>query len=140
MLKISDFSENCGKSELDLFSLPPTQTVVESAIWDTIDPNDNGLSNPTITFKIPGDSLHYIDLAKTEIYCEVKVTNLQQNENNAMQSGNVKAIPVNNFLHSMFNDVQVHFGTTNVEKTNDMYAYKAYIEDTLNYDNESIIS
>ena len=39
-MKINN-SEECAKSELDLFSVPPTQTVVEEGVWDTIQPHPN---------------------------------------------------------------------------------------------------
>ena len=61
MLKISDLSENCYKSELDLFSVPPTQKAVESGRWDTIIPQGGFEKNPNVDFRIPGDSLHYLD-------------------------------------------------------------------------------
>jgi hypothetical protein len=38
----------------------------------------------------------------------------------------VKIGPVNNFFHSIFQQVQVKFGGTPVENSNSTYAYKAY--------------
>ena len=59
-------SEECAKSELDLFSVPPTQTVVEEGVWDTIQPHSNFSTNSVIKFDIPGTNIHYIDLSQTE--------------------------------------------------------------------------
>ena len=52
MLKISDLSENCYKSELDLFPVPPTQTAVESGRWDTILTQGGYEKNPNVDFRI----------------------------------------------------------------------------------------
>ena len=51
-------SEACGKSELDLFSIPPTQIAVEEGVWDDIKPHPN-FTEGTVTFDIPGDSSQY---------------------------------------------------------------------------------
>ena len=139
MLKISDLSENCYKSELDLFSVPPTQTAVESGRWDTILPQGGYEKNPNVDFRIPGDSLHYLDLSATEFYLKVNV--VANNANTALVSTvgerQIPAFPVNNFLHSMFQDIVVTFNKTIVEQCQAMYPYRAYLEDLLNYDSES---
>ena len=45
-------SEECTKSELDLFTIPPTQTTIEEVIWDTILPHPNFRESSTIRFVI----------------------------------------------------------------------------------------
>ena len=139
MLKISDLSENCYKSELDLFSLPPTQTAVESGIWDTIQPNSGFDKNPVVEFRIPGDSLHYLDLSQTELYVKLKIHGVasgEQKGEDMMIRAFSPVLPVNNFLHSLFQDITVRFNSTIVEQTQSIYPYRAYLEDTLNYDKE----
>ena len=44
-----------------------------------------------------------------------------------------KVGPVNNFLHSLFNQVDVSFNQKLVTPANNAYAYRAYIETLLNY-------
>ena len=46
---------------------------------------------------------------------------------------NAKVTPVNNFLHSLFNQVDVFFNQKLVSPPNNAYAYRAYIESLLNY-------
>ncbi|XP_057329882.1 uncharacterized protein F54H12.2-like [Microplitis mediator] len=41
--------------------------------------------------------------------------------------------PVNNFLHSMFNQVDVFFNQKMISPPNNAYAYRAYMETLLNY-------
>ena len=141
MLKISDLSDNCYKSELDLFSVAPTQTAIEEGIWDTIQPPTGFDKNPVIEFKIPGNSANYIDLSQTEIYVKCRITNSKDRSttptSTMITSNNKPIFPINNFLHSLFENINVRFNNTLVEQSNNMYPYRAYLEDLLNYDSES---
>jgi hypothetical protein len=188
-------SDECGKSELDLFSIPPTQTQMEEARYDLVKPFSN-FTNGTITFEIEGDNQCYIDLSATELMITCKVmnngdhiTNLADSQikrklddprpvrvtTNTIKTGtdygtwnatdvkytapvkapvvytpeevteNDKKIkewdtkynaylgPVNNFLHSLFSQVQVRIGNTEVENTNANYPFRAYFENLLCY-------
>ena len=44
---------------------------------------------------------------------------------------------VNNFMHSLFEQVQVYINNTPVENTNKLYQYKAYLENLLCYGKEA---
>ena len=70
-MKINN-SEECAKSELDLFSVPPTQTVVEEGVWDTIQPHPNFESSRVVKFDIPGTNVNYIDLSQTELHVKLQ--------------------------------------------------------------------
>ena len=142
MLKVSDNSENCYKSELDLFTIPPTQTAVEDGIYDTILPNSGFETNNNIEFRIPGDSVHYIDLSATELYADVEVLGATGTApvitpKEMLAAANKPVLPVCNLLHSMFKNITVRFNTTIVEQTQDLYPYRSYLEDTLNHDHEA---
>jgi hypothetical protein len=41
----------CSKSELDLFSVPPTQVVMENGFWEDADPITRGWRHSSWTFK-----------------------------------------------------------------------------------------
>ena len=69
MLKITDKSEECYTSEIDLFSLPYTQTAVETGLWDKITPK-NVLSTDFLEFYITPNAKQFIDLSKTEVVAE----------------------------------------------------------------------
>ena len=45
--------------------------------------------------------------------------------------------PVNNFLHSLFNQVDVFYNQKAVLPSSNTYAYCTYIETLLNYSNET---
>jgi hypothetical protein len=70
-MRIKD-SEECGKSELDLFTIPSTQTAMEEGRWDFIKTFSN-YSTGTVTFQIEGDNQCYIDLSQTELLLTCKI-------------------------------------------------------------------
>ncbi len=66
-------SKQCGKTETDLFSIPPTQASLEKGRWIDYHPlssveNDDG----PITFLAAGTE-DYVDLSKTILFVEGKV-------------------------------------------------------------------
>ena len=131
-MQIKDSME-CAKSELDLFSVPPTNTAIEEGHWDNIQPHPNFDQSPVIRFDITGTNAHYIDLAATELH--VKFT-IIDNRTSKLAPHKDLAL-VNNFLHSMFEQCQVYLNNVAVENTNKCYAYRAYLENLLCYNNDA---
>ena len=131
-MKITDSCE-CGKSELDLFTVPETQIVVESGRWDLVKPHPS-FTDGTVIFDIEGDSTHYIDMSQTELGITLR---LKKNNGNEITAANMLTVyPVNNLFHSIFSQVLVKIGGTEVENTNSNYAYRAYIDNLLCYGSE----
>ena len=128
-------SEECIKSELDLFSTPPTQTAIEDGIWDTILPHPNFRDSSTIRFDIPGTSANYLDLSQTELHCEIQCLTANNAGYNATDKKKISV--VNNLLHSLFKQIKVLMNNSPVENTNDTYAYRAYMENLLLYSKEA---
>ena len=122
-------SKRCDKSEIDLFSVPPTQLSLEKGRWIDYRPlssvqNDHA----AITFMISGTD-EYLDLSKTILVVEGTV----EASNGSSQVGASQA-PVNNFLHSLFRQVDVYLNGKQVTPAMGTYPYRAYIETLLNYD------
>ena len=67
-------------SELDLFSVPPTQTSVENGTWVEYHPLTTVGDGSPIEFDISGTGEDYIDLANTMLYVQAKIT--KQDGNN----------------------------------------------------------
>ena len=131
-MQIKDSME-CAKSELDLFSVPPTNTAIEEGHWDNIQPHPNFDQSPVIRFDITGTNSHYVDLAATELHVKFVIYNSRTEK-----LAPVKDIGlVNNFLHSMFEQCQVYLNNVAVENTNKCYAYRAYLENLLCYNNDA---
>lgn len=131
-------SGECMKSELDLFAVPPTQTSIEGGQWVHYKPVSSLTDDSPIEFAVPGHGEEYIDLAHTLLSVRVRAQ-LIKPENNPRVVGGGEAVParyttpVNNLLHSMFNQVDIFFNQKLVSPANNSYAYRAYIETLLNY-------
>ena len=88
----------CSKSELDLFSIPPTQVVMEKGFWEDVDPITSISSSDTIEFLCAANSGVYTDFASSYLYVKAKIT--------TAAGGNVGADiqvgPSNLWMHALF--------------------------------------
>jgi hypothetical protein len=126
-------SSECLKSELDLFALPPTQTSIESAQWIYYKPVTSLADDAPIEFVIPGHGEDYLDLTHTMLSLRIRVETGTSTNTAAAGAATPKIGPVNQLLHSMFNQIDVYFNQKLVSPPNNAYAYRAYIEALLNY-------
>lgn len=122
----------CVKSELDLFSLPATQTSIENGKWVQYKPISSLTDDSPIEFVVPGQGDEYIDLANTMINIKARILKPDGTKLNDAVDKNVG--PVNNWLHSLFSQVDLYVNQKLVSPQNNTYAYRAYIETVLNYD------
>ena len=133
MSYVHPFSKRCEKSEVDLFSVPPTQQSLERGRWIDYAPLSS-VQNPdsAITFLIAGTD-EYIDLSKTIL---TVTGNIMKKDGTTKLTGGGQAnmAPVNNFLHSLFKQVDVYLNGKQVTPAMGTYAYRSYIETLLNYD------
>ena len=94
-------SGECAKTELDLFSVPPTQVSLEKGLWVDQQPVTSVSDGGPITFLCPGTE-DYVDLSKTILVVRAKVTKANGNDLDADEHVGI----VNNFLHSLFKQVE----------------------------------
>ena len=120
----------CVKTELDLFSLPPTQTSIESGKWVQYKPISSLTDNAPIEFVVPGHGDEYLDLSNTMLTVTASITKADGTKFTAKDK-NVG--PVNNWLHSLFSQVDVYLNGKLVSPQTNTYAYRAYLETLLNY-------
>jgi len=71
-----EMSCECAKSELDLFSVPPTQTSMEQGSWVEYHPMTTVADGSPIELDISGTGEDYIDFGNTMLYVKAKVTEL----------------------------------------------------------------
>ena len=122
----------CVKTELDLFSLPPTQTSIENGKWVQYKPISTLTDDSPIEFVVPGNGDEYTDLSQTMIHVTasiVKSTGVAITDD----AEDKKVGPINNWLHSLFSQVDMSMNQKLVTPQNNTYAYRAYIETALNY-------
>ena len=133
MSYVHPYSKRCEKSEVDFFSVPPTQLSLEKGRWIDYRPLSS-VENPdsAITFLIAGTD-EYLDLSKTILYVEGKIMN-KDGKTGLSGGGQTSVAPVNNFLHSLFKQVDVYLNGKQVTPATGTYPYRSYIETLLNYD------
>jgi len=133
MAFVHPLSCECVKSELDIFSVPPTQTSIESGHYAEYNPISSINDGTPIEFVISGSGQDYIDLANTQLYVKLDI---RKADNTAIDAAS-EVGPVNLLLHSLFSEVDVKLNDTLITSTNNTYAYRAYLETLLSYGTEA---
>lgn len=140
MALIHENSSPSITSQCDLFSLPSTDTTIDTSYYTEYKPVVNIQdSNAKLEFRIPGSPSQYLDPSDSFLVVRVKVvkadgTNLSLE---TAGSGNSPGTPatdvsvVNCFMHSLFSQCDVYLANQIVSSSNNCYAYKAYIESIL---------
>ena len=132
MSYVHPFSKRCDKGEIDLFSVPPTQQSLERGRWIGYAPLSSVENTDSpINFLVTGTD-EYIDLSKTILTVTGKI--VKHNESVLDGANQTSVAPVNNFLHSLFKQVDVYLNGKQVTPAMGTYPYRAYIETLLNYD------
>ena len=114
----------CLKSELFLFEMLPTQTTIENSNRIQYKPISSLTDDSPIEFVLPGTGEEYIDLAYTMLSLRVSLkTTVDVPQAAAAEVPKVG--PVNNFMHSLFNQVDIFFNQKPVSPPTNAYAYRA---------------
>ncbi len=130
MALIDASSCDCMKSELDLFSVKPTQTSIEKGQWVEYHPVSLIGDHGPLEFRIEGSEDLYIDPAETFLSVKAKVTAADGTD----LPDDGKCGPVNLFLHSLFSQVDIFLNQRLISSSTPTYPYRAMIETLLSYD------
>nr|XP_054768401.1 uncharacterized protein F54H12.2-like [Lytechinus pictus] len=133
MERIHHMSCECSKSEIDLFSIPPTQTTVEKGKWVQFFPLTNISDSTPIQFHLQGSTEEYTDLSQSLLHVQAKVVN---GDGTALNQ-DAQVGPTNMFLHSLFSDVDLMLNDRLVTPSTNTYAYRAALETLLTYGPEA---
>jgi hypothetical protein len=117
------------KSELDLFSVPPTQTSIESATTVEHHTVTSLTDSGPVEFEFSSSGSEYIDLNNSQLYVKAKIVNAD----GSAIAADATVGPVNGLLNSLFSQVDISLNGTEVSKSTNTYPYRAYIEDLLSY-------
>ena len=129
MKLLHEQSSQCLRSELDLFSLPHTQTAVDGSQWVEHSPVSTITSSSPIEFIVSGSGEDYMDLNNTLLEVKACIKTM----NDSPVDAAVAVAPINNTLHSLFSQIDVSLNDVNVSSATTTYPYRAYIETHLNY-------
>ncbi|XP_031355183.1 uncharacterized protein F54H12.2-like [Photinus pyralis] len=80
-------------------------------------------------FVIPGSGNDYLDLSHTMLYITARIV---KQDDSILGVGDVVG-PANNWLHTLYSQVEICLNQKLVSPPNNTYAYRAYIETLLNY-------
>ncbi|CAH0393902.1 unnamed protein product [Bemisia tabaci] len=122
---------DCSKSELDLFSLPPTQSHIEHGQWVVYKPISSLQDQTPIEFVVAGQGSDYLDLSQSLLSIKAKIV---KNDDSALAAADDNLIgPINNWMHSLFSQVDVYLNQKIVSSSSNAYPYRAYFENLLSY-------
>ncbi|KAM4689035.1 uncharacterized protein F54H12.2-like [Discoglossus pictus] len=124
----------CAKSELDIFQIQPTQTSIEKCLYVEVQPLTAITENAPLEFYISGSGDHYFDLNNTLLYVTCKI--VKQDNTPAPDGARVSLI--NYPVCTLFNQLDVTLGDRLISQSNNLYAYRAYIEAILNYNSDAL--
>jgi len=130
MAFVYEQSCECFKSELDLFSVPPTQTSVEYGNWIEYHPLTTVSDHMPIEFEISGNGEDYVNLANSMLYVQAKIVKPDGTDLKA-------AGPTNLFLHSLFSQADISLNGTQVTASINTNPYRAMLETLLSYNEDA---
>ena len=129
MAFVDDTSCECVKSELEIFSVPPTQTSIECGTIIEFNPIASLSDGTPIEFSTSGTGQDYIDLGNSQLYVKAQIVRADNTPiDNTDHVG-----PVNLLLHSLFSEVEIKLNDTVISSTNNTYGYRSYLETLLTY-------
>ena len=116
-------STPASKSELSIFSVPPTQVAIESYYDVEYRPSASLESSSVHEVVVPA-SEDFTDLSQSMVHLSLEVLD-------ANGAASELARSVENFANSLFEQIDFFLGTVNTAQATNMYHYQAYIEDLL---------
>ncbi len=119
----------CTTSDLDLTSSPPIQTGIEHSQEVSHNPITSIENSDSVEFLLQGSGDEYWDLTNSYLRLQGKVVKADGSNIDA----NAKVAPVNNILHSLFEQLILILNDVLVTPSNNLYPYKAYFEDVLSH-------
>ena len=119
----------CTQIELDLFSVPPTQTSIESGTFVEFRPISTLTDGAPIEFDVTSSEHDYIDFANSYLHVKAKIVRAIGAD---LEAGDTVA-PVNNLLDSLFSQVDVSLNGTLITNSSNTYPYRAFVENLLSH-------
>lgn len=98
-------SHEVTKSELNLFSIDPTQTAIDGGMYIYYHPISSISNSNTVDFHISGSGDEYLDLSNSRLFVQLCI----ENANGESLADTSKCAPVNNLMSSLFSKCQVYF-------------------------------
>ena len=131
---INNLSQECSTTETDLFSVPLTQTSIESTTVVEYNPISSISDTSPLEYLITGNGMDYIDPSSIQLYVRVQIVRGAA----GLDIDNTHHIaPVNLLLHSMFSDVEIKLNDVVISSNNSTYGYRSYLETLMSYGSDA---
>src|SRR4051812_10423951 len=111
-------------TDLDLFSVPPTQMAIEKTYTTEHRPLSTLASTSNIEFQTNSAIDEYINLKDTFLYFKLRVDLKMAPGANCTEAMWKTISPVNGFLNSLFRTVDLEINGVSVTQSPQTYAYK----------------
>ena len=120
-------NSSIGKlKELDLFSIPQSQGIVERVRYVDIFTTTSDVDASLLEFTIPESGQDFIDFKRSKLQIKCKITN-----GGAPLTQTDSVGPVNLTLQSLFSNVDMFMNNVRVASSTTNYAYQAYFPTTI---------
>lgn len=110
----------------------PGRLSIESGRWEDYQPLTILEASGPIEFLVPRSGDNYLDLSSVRLYMKADVVKANDTDFDTDNS----VAPVNNWLHSLFNQVDVSTNDMLVIPSTNTYPYRAYTETLFSYGTE----
>ncbi|XP_078515002.1 uncharacterized protein F54H12.2-like [Lissotriton helveticus] len=127
-------SGECAKSELDLFSLKPTQMSIENSFFMEVSRLAALTPLAPIELYVSGSTDMYLDLNNTLLHVVCKIVKADGSD----IAATAKVATIAHPIATMFNQVDITLGDRLITQNDNMYAYRAYMESILNYSSDAL--
>ncbi len=128
MDSIAESSCQCGKSEVDLFDLPPTQVALQNGSYLKVNPREVS-DQHSIKFDYTADNGVFLDLSHSYFTIEAKIQ--------GASGTNKKVGPINFWGHSLFDQVDLCLNGQLITSSTKSYPYEAFVSTLLSYGREA---
>ena len=128
----------CGKSELDLESVPATQVVIVDEYSVETGPSSTLDTKAPLEFDLPGSGDDFLDLSESLLRLWVQLRNadgskLEFTKPDGSPGAQRDVGPVNLAMHSIFSQVELMLNDSLVYSSNNTYPFRAYISSALSF-------
>ena len=129
----------CMVSELDLFTVPPTQASIDRSQFIKYFPITS-LDGGPIEFHITTSDLEYLDVNNIYLYTKNRILydngkgispKIGQGKDQFNSEGIV--FPINYFHSSRFKSLEVQLNNTSINEVDTLYPYRCYLETLLSF-------
>lgn len=134
-MSIYEDSDECSLSTLEFFDTLPTQTAVEKAYDVEFLPMSTVRDGGVVEFFVPASAEDYIDLKNTKILIKARIL-----KNDSTACTDEVVAPVNNFLQSMWSNIELLINERLVTHSNNVHGYVSTISHLIHDSDESLSS